>query len=547
MARFQEEFLKTEVEVGNRLENEVVAVAKGQHLTAVGVGPPGHDLRVVWTAVSGATGAEVTQANLSINPSETEETLGDLPVKIDSAKLFAEVSVSGGKRIKALNLQNLKDSTGALLASSSDIHAKGLRLVVTVLNAGQFGPPLYAVPPCPKRGMVPPALAGASYTNGTLQFDQPLNSAKIRLALARNDFPESFAPDPISLGKVSGVAAVTPRDLTLKDPSGGTVWAFPGEMPADLPPTSADLHLALEKAIKDALPGGKPLDFTFKLGAANSSKAGASFSGASGFLLREYPGVLKSNLEGDPQTAPLGGLPLASEAPFSATADLTVHYQGMRILETVSDSLPGADKPVGGVVVGSQPVLRTFPPAAFGSLPVVRIGLVGRAPEATELVVQLVDLSAGGGSRGSAGQLISKSPPLPAAPLPAGVKRVDPGAVVHIEWIDLPQFSPPSGPLGLAVHTNQGRFFWACRAGASVQDQPLVLVAVLDPDPGGRLLKLAGRQVISIDQDELHQVGFSLPTAAFKSGGPGTPGFPAWESSLFLKLEMSDLVLRYKR
>jgi hypothetical protein len=498
----------------------------GESITAyagqiVDVGPPGYSLQVSWAAASGASKAEVNEAAVQIDPIEVEEPIGDLTLNVDSSKLFADVTVPAGKRIKALNLQNLKDKDNALLTTQSDLSSRGLRLVVTVRDAsGAFGPPLHAVPACPDRGMLPPMLNGASYSAGSLRFDQPLDTSKIRLALARNDFPEDLEADPMSLGKVSGVAAVTPRDLTLSDPSGGTVWNFPGEMPSGLPTSSADLRLALEKAVTDALQTSAGLNFTFKLQASAPAKARVRFSGAKGSLLRQFPGVLKSALEGEPVVMPLEGPALASGQPASAIADLTVRYQGVRILETVSDPMPGGGSPIGGVVVTDQPVLRTFPPGAFGSLPLARIGLVGRAPEAGELVVQVVDLAHG-------------EPGTPAGP-PA-VKKLEPSPAVHIEWLEILEFKPTSGPLGLVVHTNQGRFFWASVA------QPLVRIAVFDPDPGGRWLKLAGQNILSVSQAEFHQPGFSLPASAFKSI------FPSWESDLFLKVDLSDLVLRYSR
>jgi hypothetical protein len=90
--------------------------------------------------------------------------------------------------------------------------------------------------------------------------------------------------------------------------------------------------------------------------------------------------------------------------------------------------------------------------------------------------------------------------------------------------------------VGLSVRANKGRFFWVCAA------DPLIRLAVRDPDPGGRPLVLNGKPLLKVTQaDEMHLPGQSFAGAAFQNHPP------LLESSLFLTVELSDLVLRYQR
>ena len=505
----------TQIAVEADASVEVESLA-GQALQNVDVAPPGHAIRVAWSAVPDATAAEVDSASLRITPIPVEQPLGQLLVTASGP--HREIAIPPGKRVRSLTLQGLGSSEVSLL-SSADLGAAGLRLVVTMPDgSGGWSPPLFSVPSVPARGLLPPALTGATYENKVLRLPD-LAAARIRLTLVRGEFPENFAPEEnMSLGSVTAVAAVPPRDLELVDSQGTVVWGFPGEFLPQAPAAEVDLRFALEQVLNAALAADQPLDVTFRLRGAAPGRVALAFAGARGALVRSFPGVSRSKLEGDAVPLDLGG-DLASELPSSATADLTVRYEGLRILETVSDSVPVAGA-LAGSVVTDQPVIRAFPPAALIGRSPARVGLIGRAPVECELSVQMVDMSTG----------------IPGPTVgPPGVIEREASATIATVWVDLPRIDPPTVPVGLSVRANRGRFLWANGP------DPLLRLAVRDPDPGGRPLRLGGQQILAVDAGETHLPAKDLPTVEFQTTAP------TWESDLFLTVDLSDLVLRYRR
>ncbi len=303
------------------------------------------------------------------------------------------------------------------------------------------------------------------------------------------------------------------------------MWAFPGELPPEAPAVEVDLRVAFETALNAALAAGEPLDLVYRLRGAPPGEAGFSFARARGSVVRAFPGVLRAVLEGDPTTgldlgAALGGQPLSEERPTSVTADLSVRYEGVRVLETLSDPVP-APGGANGQVVGEKPLTRGLPPAALHGLPLVRAGLIGRAPEASELSVQVVDMTTGepGGQLG-----------------PPGTIELQPSASLGTVWVEVPEFEAQNGPVGVSVRANRGRFFWAGGPAG-----PLLKLAVRDPDPGGRPLKLNGHQLLSVVGAERFLPLEALPAEAFQSR------IPMLESDLFLTVDLADLTLRYRR
>ena len=482
----------------------------------VDIPPGGHDIRVQWAGVAGASDIDVRTAQVTISPDVVEQHLGVLTVSNDGNDRI--VAVPAGKRIRYLTLNGVKTDANAPVVSSGDL--AGRRLTVTVQSGGPVPSPQYAVPACPSRGMIPQSLTGASLANKVLALPDVAGS-KLRLSLVEGSFPEEFVKHPWTLGEVSGVAAVLPHDLSLVEPDGATVvWAFPGEMPAGTPDAVADLRMSFKKLATAALKAGQPLDFTFKLKAADPARVGMRVSGASGALLRSFPGVLENSLEGDPVTLTLSAPALASEQPTAVTAGLNITYLGMRILEDLSDAFPAATGNVGGMVVEEDLAMHVFPPQAFDTLTPARIGVIGRAPVDCELSIQLVEMS-------------GRSPGKAIAP--PGVVRLSPSNAFSTLWADVPLQAPPGKPLACAVRATQGRFLWAA------SEHPLVRVAVKDPDPGGRPLKLNGASLVNVSQEKTRVDSVSLPATAF------TRAAPALTSSLFLKVDLSDLALRYAR
>src|SRR5207253_205800 len=143
-------------------------------------------------------------------------------------------------------------------------------------------------------------------------------------------------------------------------------------------------------------------------------------------------------------------------------------------------------------VVGTEPAVRTLPPAALDGMTVAKLGIIGRAPVDCELVAQLFDVSSG----------------APAAALtpPASV-TLTPSDVIRTIWLDVPRHDPLQVPAAVSVRTNHGRFLWAANP------EPLLRIAIDDPLPGGRPARIGGHEIAAPTAPETH-VASSSPDAA---------------------------------
>ena len=483
------------------------------------VTPAGIPLCVRWQPVEGATEAEVASASVEIAPAVHTENLGTLTLTTDGVQRV--ITVPADKRIRSLTLSGFKTDDNAEAVSAGDLSLRNRRLAIIVQTGSQTPAPQHAVPDIPRRHLMPPLLTGASYDNRVLTLPD-VAGTKIRLALVEGGAPEDFQTRSMSLSSVSGVAAILPVDLQILEPDDSTiVWAFPGEMPAEAPTQSAELRMSVQKLMNAALRSEQPLDFSFQLKTTNNARVRLSFSNARGELLRTFPGIITTRLEGDAVRLALEAAPpLAAEQPASAIGDLTVKYDGLRAHSDLSDAVPMQAGNIGGPLVTDATVTRPFPPAAFDGIAPARIGIIGRAPEACELSVQLVMMNGGSPGKGMGAPSVRTI-------------AADSRFVTH--WFDLPELEPPQQPTGLSVRSTRGRFLWAAMA------NPLLRVAVRDPNPGGRPLRLNDSTILSVMQQEMHVGAQSLPVALFRSITP------LFSSDLFLTVDVSDLTLRYAR
>jgi hypothetical protein len=187
--------------------------------------------------------------------------------------------------------------------------------------------------------------------------------------------------------------------------------------------------------------------------------------------VRSYANDVGASLAGEDRPLALDGDALASETPGSVTADIAILYAGTRLLDEVNDPMPAAGGAT-GVILTDQAVCRVLPRAALARFPVVRVGIVGRSPEPCELSLQLVEL------RGEAAGAPYGNP---------GTLKVGPSADLATHWIELPEHQPLGATVALALRATSGRFFWVGK------DRGLARVAVRDPDPGGRVVTIAGK------------------------------------------------------
>jgi hypothetical protein len=482
--------------------------------TPVSVAPPGHELRVNWAPAAGAQTADVQAGAVTVQPATAVTALGTLSAtSVDGGKAI-QVTVPGGKRLRALTLNGLRAAGGAELRSEGELG--DLRLVASTQIDGRWTP-LCSVPAAAGRGLLPQQLTGASYANRVFKLPDPL-APRVRLALVRNSVPEEFEPQPIEVGSVHGTAAIPTAALQLAGPDGAVAWEHPPELAAA---QTADLRATAGLALDARLAAGEPPDVTFRLRGADQMTAIVLVDRVRGALVRTWPGVLATELAGEPATLGLGDPALAPETPTGAVADVAIRYAGRRLHDAIRDTVPAAGT-AAGPVVGAAPVVRTLPPAALRDLPAASAAPIGRSPEGCELSVELVDLGAG-------------PPGTPVAP--PGVVEVPASETLAAHDVELPDAGPLDRPLGISLRATSGRFLWAAGDGA-----PLLRLAVHDPDPGGRSLRIGASTLRAVDAPEITLPGFALPPAALRGPAP-----PLLASDLFLTVELGDLTVRYAR
>lgn len=483
----------------------------------VSVAPPGHEIRVDWAPAAGAQTVEVTAGTLTVHPTTAVAALGTLAAtSVEGGKAY-QVTIPGGRRLRALTLTGLRVPDGAELLSEGDLGE--LRLVASIEIDGRWTP-LCSVRPADARGLLPPQLTGATYSGRVLRLPDPL-VPRVRLALVKNSVPEEFEPQTMELGSVHGTAAIPTAGLELAGPDGAVAWAFPPELPAGAAQT-VDLRAPAALALDARLAAGEAPDVAFRLRGAEQMTATVIVDAVRGALVRTWPGVLTTELAGEPAALAVGAPALVAETPAGAVADVAIRYAGRRLHDAIRDTVPAAGS-AGGPIVGTAPAVRALPPAALRDLPAASAAPIGRSPDGCELSVELVDLGAG-------------PPGTPVAP--PGVLAVPPSEALAAHTVELPDTGPLDRPLGVALRATAGRFLWA----AGADGTPLMRLAVHDPDPGGRPLRIGTSTLRAVDAPELTLPGFALPPAAFRG-----PAAPALSSDLFLTIDLADLTVRYAR
>ncbi|HEX8001085.1 MAG TPA: hypothetical protein VF519_00150 [Mycobacteriales bacterium] len=481
---------------------------------------PGVPLSATWPPVAGATGAEVTEFTATLTPAAVDEDLGTLSVSSDKGHV---VTLPAQRAVRRLVLNGLRRADGTPIRSEAELGAH--RLAVSVATGGDFGPALFSVRTVSGGALQPAFLAGASLSAGNppaLRLpDTP--AKKVRVSLVRGETPEDFEVEGSAVDSIGVVAAALPADLTVTGPDGATAWASPGEVPASAPPLRVDLRIAAETAIAAAVAEGKAPAVTFTLKGRAKSHVYLAGPTVHGALLRSFPGVLTTSVAGAP--VPVSGIDrLAAEAPSSVRGDLTVRYDGLRLLPS-SDAAPAAFASVSGPVVSpDRPVaVRAFPAAGWGADPLARVGIVGRATAAAALSVSVVAFE-----RGEPGEPLD----------PPGVVRVEPSGALSVVWVDLPApLASPGTPTALAVRATEGTFLWA----AAPDGRPLARFAVRDEDPAPAALTLDGATLRTVGAAGLHEAGAPLPAKAFAGD------VPVLDCPLFVSVDLSDLLLRYAR
>jgi hypothetical protein len=475
----------------------------GRLRTSQDVSAPGLALPIQWTSVTGATDVEVTEATLTLESAVAEETFPDVPVANEGDHRV--VTVPSGRSVKSIGLD-------VPLAS-------GERLTLSLPSLrGGWEAPLFASTGVSSGAMAPDSPQGASYANKLFTLPRAVSATKLRLSKVTGGTITDFSPLPFDVSKVNLTTTTPPRNLRTLGPDQTPVWQAP-ELPDGSPEVVVDLKTPLEIAFRKLVTQGEPPAATVTVAADAPGRAFVSMGAVHGALLRVEEGITTVVLEGAPRPLTLSGA-LGSEQPASVLGDLTIRYEGMRILETVSDPMPDTTGAVSGVIVGLEAALRVFPAEALDGVQPARIGLVGRAPEDCEIALEFVRVVG-----------TSAGPPLG----PPAVLLLTASHQIDLHWASVPPDLSVSGPVGIRARANRGRFFWVTAA-----DHPATRVAIHDPDPAGRPLQV-GTASVAVATATVEQPTFAFPPAAFRNT------FPLLSSDLFLTVEISDLTMRYAR
>jgi hypothetical protein len=492
------------------------------------VGPDGSPFPVTFAPAPGATEVTVDPARLRILPA-----LGPGSVSAQATHTWKNhprrlvITVPDGPPVRSIRLDGLRldpDTDDEVrLRTEQHLRSRNLRLVVAPERPdGTVDAPWFSVPAVGRYGAIPATLTGATFTNLVLTLPDP-ELTRIAITLSTKDRPDQFEPqENWTVGGVTVRRADVPRDPAIRGPDGAILWTFPGWFHGSAPPGAVDLTVPTRLALTAALAAGDPLTATFTLRAAVAGTVAVIRPAVRGALLRRENAV-DLDLAFAARPLPLPGPLPPAETPAAAAADVSIRYLGVR-LHPVSDPLPSRSA-TAGIVVTGPPVLRLLPPAALDGERVACLGVIGRAPEPCELSVRLVDATDGS--------------PL-SAPGTATI-AAEPGPGLRVVWVDLAEHPPLHRPTAVAVTATRGRFLWAATGGdAATGPAPLVRLAVHDPDPGGRPVRI-GSTSVPVDDALTDRPGLPLHGGSFQGR------LPTITSDLRCRVELRDLVLRYDR
>ncbi|MDM0110698.1 hypothetical protein QTI66_00975 [Variovorax sp. J22R133] len=485
----------------------------------VDISGDGHAIDFAWNGVAGATSAELVDASVTLYPAMAETVMPDKPATADGGGW--RVDVPSGARVRAIGLKGFKGGEGNEIVDAPPADQR-IAIAFPPPRGGGFDSPRFSVPPVWSQGAVPATLTGAALASRTITLNPSVAATRVRIMLVSGPNPPEFSAQTSTLDALQLITHTPARNAKLTGPDGQALWSVPAFDP-DAGSTQVDLRQSLQAEFNRLLKTGEPLQASLKLRADAPARCSVFSARAHGALLRVHDGIATTALEGDAlPLAVFDGAALADETPSSAIGDLTIHYDGLRVLEEVSDAPPDPTSPVMGRIVGITGATRAWPPEALLGREPARIGVYGRAPEACELALELVELN---------GEIVGATLAGPA------LLQLDAAAGLRTHWAELPPSAALPRNVGLRLRCNVGRFFWAERPDGVA----IVRVAIRDPDPGGRPLMLGNVKIADVTGAESHQPAFSFPASAFRGH------VPFLQSSLFLHVDCSDLTLRYAR
>lgn len=497
----------------------------------VDIGGAGYARTFSWTAASGATAVEIQAASVRAGAASVENLE---PFTVTSGTQKIDVKVGSGKAVRTLKLEGFEgvnplDAAAGFKAlhNSSDVSGLNLRVLISVTDPNGAFTPFFAIPAVSARGVFPQSYTGASFSNDTVTFDSPLAADNIRIQLVQHSFPDETAAQQIKVSTVSGTYLTLPTNLKISLDDGSTLFEFPGDLPLQAPDITVPLIQPLTSQFQQKLDAQAEITATLTIqakasAAGQSAMAQVAVTDPQGYLVRTESGVHTTTLAGDDQPLAIAtDSPLAAEAPEEATADVMLVYDGIKILPDLSAAVPPQNGNISGQVVTTIRKLKSLPPAALIDQRIARIGVIGRAPENCELVLELIDMTGG---------------------VPGAAPLLDPVVInlqaeqrLGVHWFSFADRDPFPMPLALGLRANVGRFFWVS------DGAPLIRVAVYDDDPGTEAVYLGSQTIITGDQLPFTAGSFALPPMLFAGE------MPVLRSNLFLTVDVADLTLRYAR
>ena len=498
--------------------------------TQIDVSSAGTSLRLDWPQVAGATEVALESARVTLVPPYGQDAgldLGHLRGAFSGPR--CTLTIAGAPRqMRSLRLSGLRlnDSDATPLPDHAALSARGLRLAVAVKSGGVLAPVSLAVPhiaPSPSQPpyVLPPLLAGASYSGNTLILPDVL-CEELRIMVVQGDAPEDFAPQSFTLDYISGRAAPSPLDITMLDADGAPLYTGTGPIVAS---TAIDAKNAVQRGLEAGIASGAAPSVELRLTSRTTGKLGTYGIVATGEVRRVFSDKIRVDLTGDPVVPTFPGVPLDPRQPDSATADLVIEHKGLR-LHDLSDSRPAGTGGHGGIVVGMEgPAWRALPPEGLRGETLRRVGLVGYGLEAARLNLRVLGATPDG-SKVAPPDLATATTDIPSPDLTAAQPP-------EIIWFDLGDGLTVDQPIGVEVTAQSGRFLWIAGEGG----QPLLRYAVAHPLTGGETLQIGGQTLHITDARTMHNV-CTLHAREFAAP-------PTVQSAHFLTLTLSRLTLGY--
>ncbi len=520
-------FRQAEAELAAKIQGVWLGTVFGD---TVDIGGEGHTHAFSWSGVNCATSVEINTASIRAGSASIEEVE---PLTIVDNDQRIDVKVGTGKAIRTLKLTGfeginpLDAATGfKALHNTNDVGSHNLKLLISLPDPNGAFTPIFSIPAVSARGVFPQSYSGASFNNDTVTFHAPLVAETIRIQLVRHDFPDETAGQTLRVSAVSGTHLTLPTDMKISLDDGSPLFDFSGDLPLESPDVTVPLIQPLINDFQQKLDAGEELASTLTIEAkasdgSRNAIAQVEIADPRGYLVRTESGVHTTILAGDDAALNIPTeSPLADEAPEQVTADVTIAYDGIKLLPDLSATAPPHNGDISGQVVTTAGKIKCLPPAALSGKKLARIGIIGRAPEDCELVLELIDMTGG----------------VPGSPL------LDPVVLnlqrehhLGIHWFSFPDQDPISVPLGVGLRANVGRFLWVGKTDS------LIRVAVYDDDPGTEAINLGGHKISSGDRLPFMAGSFALPAMLFSGE------MPVLQSNLFLTVDVADLTLRYAR